>query len=99
MPQAYAPTGAPSTGLELRPLFFLTPEHLKPFRSSREPDRFQLVTAAVGGHDTIKTRWVRREKRLQVAQEVLQELRLWAIGFQNGPDCRAEFDPVCWRYC
>ena len=77
----------------------LTPEHLKPFPSAWESHRFQLVTAAIGGHDTIKTRWVRREKRLQVAQEVLQELRLWAIGFQNGRDCRVEFDPVCWGYC
>src|SRR6516165_3452381 len=42
----------------------LTPEHLKPFRSARESHRFQLVTAAVGGYDTIETRWVRREKRL-----------------------------------
>ena len=77
----------------------LTPEHLEPFPSARQPDRFQLVTATVGGHDAIKPRRVRCEKCLQVAEEVLQELRLWAIGFQNGPDFRAEFDPLCWRYC
>jgi hypothetical protein len=77
----------------------LTPEDLKPFPSAREADRFQLVTAAVGGHDTIKAGRVRCEKCLQVAQEVLQEPRLWAIDFQNGPNCRAECDPVCGRYC
>ena len=70
----------------------LTPEHLKPFPSARKPHRFQLVTAAVGGHDAIKPRRVRCEKGLQVAQEVLQELRPWAIGFQNGPDWRAQFE-------
>jgi hypothetical protein len=57
------------------------------------------VTAAVGGHDAIKPFRVRSQKGLQVAQEALQELRLWAIGFQNCPDCRDEFDPLRLRYC
>ncbi len=57
--------------------------------AGRESDRFEFVTAAVEGQNAVKPRRVRCEKGLLVAQEVLQERRLWAIGFQNGPDRRA----------
>ena len=57
--------------------------------AGRESDRFEFVTAAVEGHNAVKPRRVRCEKGLLVAQEVLQERRLWAIGFQNGPGRRA----------
>jgi len=57
--------------------------------AGRESDRFEFVTTAVEGHNAVKPRRVQCEKGHLVAQEVLQERRLWAIGFQNGPDRRA----------
>src|SRR6516225_8448447 len=66
----------------------LSPEHFKPFRSARVSDRFQFMEAGIGGHGAINSRQVRPEEGLRVAQEVLQELRLWGIGIQNSSDCR-----------
>src|SRR6516162_4292831 len=66
----------------------LAPEHLKPFRSAWVSDRFQFMKAGIRGHGAINSRHVRREERLREAQEVLQELRPWCIGFQNSSDGR-----------
>src|SRR5262249_22412664 len=77
----------------------LTPEHPQPFPTAWDAHRFQLVQANVGSPPVITPRRVRVDQSLQIAHEVLQELRLWAIGFQNGPDGRAEFDSLFWRYC
>ena len=72
----------------------LTPEHLQPFPAAWDAQRFQLVAANVESHDVIKPRRVRVDQSLLIAHEALQELRLWAIGFQNGTDSRAEFDSL-----
>ena len=60
----------------------LSPEQSKPFSSLRVPDRFQYLTAAVGGHEVIKSRRV-CEKGLQVAHEVAEQLRLRGYPFQK----------------
>ena len=49
----------------------LSPEHLKAFPSGRESDRFQLVTAGIGGYGAIKACRVLRNKRLQVAWRLM----------------------------
>jgi hypothetical protein len=66
----------------------LSPENLEPFWSARVSDCFQFMKAYIGGHDSIDVSRVWREERVREAQEVLEELGLWAIGFQNGSDCR-----------
>src|SRR5215469_13648238 len=66
----------------------LSPERLEPFRSARESNRFQFVKAGVGGHDAINSSRVRPQDCLREAQEMPEELGLWRIGLQNGPNCR-----------
>src|SRR5215469_7018309 len=72
----------------------LTPEYLHSFRPAWESNCFEFMKAGVGCYDPVDPGWVWRQDCISKTQEMSEELRSWSIGFQNGYDCGAKFDPL-----